>query len=152
MKNTLLLPRNFRIAGLIMLLPSIALFIASSNYDFQFSFLNTPAPAPGTDPFAGGNYNLTDEFAITGAIVSLFFIAFSRLKHEDEYTRFIRLQSLQIGVYVNYAIFIMLTFTLYGLNYLSVLFYNIATILLLFIIVFNFKLYIMPRMSQSKAI
>jgi hypothetical protein len=147
MKNQLLLPRQCRILGIILLLPSVALFIAYFNYNFELSFLATTPPLKSD--LLGGNNNLTDEFAIAGVIISLFMIAFSKLRHEDEYTRFVRLQSLQVGVYVNYAIFILLTFTVYGGNYLSVLFYNIATILILFILMFNFNMYIKPRFSKS---
>lgn len=148
MNNVLLFPRNSRIIGFIVLALSVVLFFASMNKDFVFSFLNTPKPAESSMDF--GNHNLTDEFAVAGIVISLVMIAFSKLKHEDEYVRHIRLQSLQIGVYANYAVFLIMTFTVYGLNYMSVLFYNSMTILVLFILVFNFNLYIKPRLSKSE--
>ena len=130
-----------------------ALFIAVYRFDFLFSFLATRMHQPeGMAGFLNGNNNLADEFAIGGVIISLFMIAFSRLRHEDEYTGSIRLKSLQIGVYANYAIFILLTFLVYDGDYLSVLLYNIATILILFIVVFNFNLYLKPRLSKTQTI
>jgi len=56
-----------------------------------------------------------------------------------------------IGVYTNYAIFIVLTFCVYGLNYLAVILYNVLTTLILFILVFNFNLYIKPRLFKNIA-
>ncbi len=148
MKNTMLLPRACRAIGLIMFPLFFVLFIGCMNYSFSFDFLATP-----TGNGAGGldftNNNLTDEVAVAGSIISLFMIAFSRLKREDEYVAYMRLKSLQWGVYANYAIFILLTFVVYGGNYLGVLFYNIATILVLFILIFNYQLYIKPRFTKQ---
>lgn len=151
MENKLLLPHICRVIGLILFIPSVVLCVANFNYDFQFSFLNTPKPVvPANMDF--NDYNLTNEFAISGVIISLFMIAFSRLKAEDEYVKHIRLQSLQAGVYVNYFIFVILTFAVHGLNYLMILEFNTATILIFFILAFNFSLYIKPRFSKSVTI
>lgn len=153
MKNTLLLPRSFRTAGLILLMPSIALLIAYFHYDFTFAFLDTQWPAKTGDSlgdvFTDGNNNLTDEVAIGSTIVSLFLIAFARQKHEDEYIAFIRLRSLQIGVYANYISFLLLTFAVYGGSYLSVVFYNVFVTLVLFILVFNYNLHIKPMLAKT---
>ncbi len=153
MKNKLLLPRYCRIAGLIMLPLFITLFIAVYNYNFLFPFLATHMHQPeGLGGFLNGNNNLSDEVALSGVIISLFMIAFSRLKIEDEYTSAIRLRSLQIGIYVNYALVILLTFGLYNGDFLAVLFYNMVTILIIFILVLNYNLYIKPRFSKLAAI
>src|ERR1019366_2347204 len=113
MKNKLLFPRICRPIGFILL--PLSVWLLTSNY--EFSFLKTPTK------FNLSNNNLTDEFSITGIIISLLMIAFSKLKHEDEYVKHIRLQSLQISVYVNYAVFLLMTFMVYGANYLGVLLY-----------------------------
>jgi hypothetical protein len=153
MKNTLLLPRSFRPAGLVLLVPSIALLIAYFHYDFLFSFLDTNWQNNLTgklaDNFTGGNNNLTDEIAIGATIISLFMIAFSRQKHEDEYVSYIRLRSLQIGVYTSYASFLLLTFTVYGGNYIAVVFYNIFVSLILFIVVFYYNILIKPMFAKT---
>ncbi len=149
MKNTMLLPRACRAIGLVLLPVFVTLFAACTYYDFIFQFLNTPAhKSSGLLDFS--NNNLTDEVAVVGGILSLFMIAFSRLKTEDEYVSFIRLKSLQWGVYANYAIFILLTCVIYGDWYMNVLYYNIATILVLFILIFNYQLYIKPRVTKTE--
>jgi hypothetical protein len=150
MKNQLLLPRSCRLIGLITFPFALALFIAVYEFNFLSPLLATHMRQPeGMAGFLNGNNNLTDEVAITGVIVSLFMIAFSKLRHEDEYILAIRLRSLQIGVYANYGVFVLLTFLVYNGSYLSVLFYNSATILILFILVFNFNLYVKPRLTKS---
>ena len=148
MKNTMLLPRACRVAGLIMFPLFFTLFVACMNYGFSLAFLATPI-GKGAGGLDFTNNNLTDEVAVAGSIISLFMIAFSRLKREDEYVAHMRLKSLQWGVYANYGIFILLTFVVYGGNYLGVLFYNIATILVLFILIFNYQLYIKPRFTKQ---
>ncbi len=148
MKNTLLLPRACRLTGIILFPFFLALFIACIYYDFSFLFLNTPH-GKGAGLMDFSNNNLTDEVAVSGGIISLFMIAFSKLKREDEYVSYIRLKSLQWGVYANYAIFVLLTCTIYGDGYMNVLYYNIATILVLFILIFNYKLYIKPRFTKT---
>ena len=135
--------------GLILLPLSIVLFNAVYQHGFVFQFLATHmAQTKGLNGFLNGNNNLTDEVAESGIIISLFMIAFSRLRVEDEYTGAIRLRSLQIGVYGNYAVFVIGIFALYDANFLAVLFYNILTTLLLFIIVFNYNVHIKPRFSK----
>ena len=149
MKSTLLLPRSCRIIGLVLLPLFLTLFFKVVYGDFFFSFLEMGSKK---DDFDFGNHNLTDEVAIIGCIISLFMIAFSRQKHEDEYVSHVRLRSLQWGVYANYAVFLVLTCAVYGSVYLYVIYYNVATILVLFIAIFNYNLYIKPRISkQSEA-
>jgi len=149
MKNTLLLPRGFRIAGLVLLVPFLVLFFACINGNFTFAFLNTPINPAHAGDFLGGNHNLTDELAVVGCIASLYMIAFSRVRTEDEYVSFLRLRSLQIGVIANYTIFVVLTLLVYNGGYLDVLFFNIPTTLVLFIIVFYFNLHIRPLLTKT---
>lgn len=145
MKNQLLLPRVCRAIGII-LLPLSGWLITS---EYKFSFLDTGIKVGTGMGGYDNNYNLTMDVAITGLIVSLIMIAFSKLKHEDEYLVQIRLRSLQIAVYINYAAFLIATFAVNGLNYLGILMYNVVTILVAFILVFNYNLYIKPRFSKS---
>jgi len=70
-------------------------------------------------------------------IISLFFIAFSKEKNEDEFIAKIRLESLLWATYINYAVLIIAILFVYGGSAFWVLVYNIFTILLFFIIRFN---------------
>jgi hypothetical protein len=141
MKNFLLFPRICRTIGFILL--PFSTWLLNSNHEFSFLKTHTNINM--------SNNNLTDEFATAGIIISLLMIAFSKLKHEDEYVKHIRLQSLQIGVYVNYGVFLLMTFAVYGVDYLGVLLYNTLTVLVLFILVFNYNLYIKPRIFKPRS-
>ncbi len=153
----MLLPHIYRTIGCIMLLPFAALFVATFHFDYAiphfelskelaqklFFIINKPSII---EDFPNG---LTDELATVGIIVSLFMIAFSKTKNEDEYVQQVRLHSLQIGVYIHYFIFILLTLTVYGGGYLSVVLYNIITVLVIFIIVFHYNIYLKPMLSKN---
>lgn len=149
MKNQLLLPRNFRAIGLVLLPFAVWLFLAAMNHEFRFSFLTTNIKVRDMIT-TEDHYNLTVDVSILLVICSLAMIAFSKLKHEDEYLVHIRLRSLQIAVYLNYAAFLIATFMVNGLNYLMVLECNTVTVLVVFILVFNYSLYIKPRFSKSE--
>jgi len=67
--------------------------------------------------------------------------AFSLEPTEDEYISSLRLNAMQIAIFVNYAILLISNFAVYGLNFLIVLFINLSTIPAIFIIVFSYRLY-----------
>lgn len=146
--KTLLFPRWCRLAGFILLVLAAILFEAASEYNFKFAFLDTKE----TEGFLTGNNNLTDEVSIAGVILSLFMIGFSKLKIEDEYTKHIRLRSLNLTVYLNYLFILFLVFSVYGIGVLVALAYNIVTIPVLYILIFNFNLYVRPFFSKKETV
>ena len=74
-------------------------------------------------------------------IVGAIFIAFSKEKNEDEYITQMRLESLVWATYLNYAILILAMLFVYNFAFLWVMVFNMFTILLFFIIRFNWKIY-----------
>jgi len=118
-------------------------------YNKEFSFLSTPVPKDTSHEPLFRNYNLTDECEMSGIIISLCLIAFSRLKKEDEYIRDIRLRSIQLSVFLNYVYVLILIWTVYGIDFLLSVCQNLLTILVLFILIFNFNLYIRPLLFKS---
>lgn len=151
MKNKLLLPVSFKAIGFVLLLLSIALFIAWNNFDFQFRLLQTgPLPEEGSISSLFIDNNLTNECIMLGALAGLVFIAFARERNEDERTTMIRLQSLQIGHYLSYAVFIAGLFTINGLPFLMCLLYFPYLLLLIFIIVFYSRLYLLPKFAGNE--
>jgi hypothetical protein len=81
--------------------------------------------------------NLTDEFALTGLIVGLLFIAFARQKQEDEFIHHTRLQSWQWAVLINYGLLLIATCLVHGMNFIDVMMYNMLTVLIIFIVRFH---------------
>jgi hypothetical protein len=145
MKRMLLLPHRFRLIGCILLLVSLALIFA----DVDFSFLKT-SPHKTSGIFNLTNDNLTDEFEFAGVLISLFMIAFSKQKVEDEYVNEVRLRSLMISVYVNYAILLVSVFLVYGIvSFMGILLYNVFTVLILFILIFQYNIYLRPRLFKT---
>ena len=140
MQSALLLPYKYKLIGSIMLMVSLALGIFVRFWDFQFQFLTVVLrKKPGT--VFDDKINFTDEFALSGIILALLFIAFAREKSEDEFINKTRLESWQWAVLINYILLLVATWTVHGLAYIDVMMYNILTIPIIFIIRFHYVMY-----------
>lgn len=84
---------------------------------------------------------------ITNTVVGILFIVgglmvgFSKEKNEDEFIAKLRLSSLLWAVLVNYFLLLFAFLFIYGLGFLNVMLYNMFTVLIIFIIRFNYVLY-----------
>lgn len=105
---------------------------------------------PDGSRWAWSRVNLTATIAGAGLIAGLMLVAFSKVKTEDEFTSRIRLDSLQWAVYINYGLLLLAFLLLYGDPFLSVLLYNLFTILVIFIIRFHWILYRQKRLLQDE--
>lgn len=95
-------------------------------------------------------YNpILDELTIIGLTVALLFIAFSKEKDEDECVEHIRLQSLVWSIMWSYGILIFATVFFYGFAFMDFVFANLFTVLFLFIIRYNWKLYQFRRLPNE---
>lgn len=81
--------------------------------------------------------------------MSGFCVAFSREKLEDEWVNRVRLESLQWSVYLNYALLLIALLVVYDEGFFYVMVYNMFTILIFFIIRFNFVLYVKDRLFHK---
>jgi hypothetical protein len=157
MKNHLLLPNKCRLIGYILLPFSLAWLIATGGFGTSvFSFLVMKDAKDGILSGSGdflwskdfsSDMNLTLSIALT--LVCLFMVAFAKEKKEDEYVRSVRMQALQVSVYVNHLVLILATIFVYGGGYLSVIEVNLFTIPIIFILVYNYFLRIKPRLTKS---
>ncbi len=112
-------------------------------FDFQFSFLTlnfAKSIVSTKNIHLNENINLTDELALSGIIISLLFIAFAREKTEDEYIAHTRLESLKWAVLINYILLLVATWLVHGFAYIDVMMYNMLTVLIIFIVKFNYTL------------
>jgi hypothetical protein len=146
MKTSLLLPARYKRIGIILFIPSLVLGILCRFWDFSFDFLTLRLPSANKDANTGklsfeGIINFTDEFAITGLILSLLFIAFAREKQEDEFIHQNRLESWQWAVVLNYVLLLIAIWFVHGMEFIDVMMYNMLTVLIIFIIRFNYVLY-----------
>ena len=139
MKSKLLLPNRFKWIGFLTLIPFVVLGAFYMYGDFEVVSLDITISQNGL--FSGTNNNLTDEIALTGIIVSLLLIAFAREKEEDEFIHLTRLESWQFAVLVNFVLLLIAIWAFYGFGFLNVMVYNMLTILVIFIIRFQWIVY-----------
>jgi len=151
MKTNYLLPHQFKRIGWIIFVPAMLLgiFFFASEVDppflniHVFAFFDDGAIFNGDEDVIFGitKNNIFDELIGLSLIVSMVFIAFSRQKNEDEFIAKIRLESLVWATYVNYAILLIAILFVYGMAFFWIMVFNMFTILLFFIIRFNWALY-----------
>jgi hypothetical protein len=148
MKRLALFPSYWKFIALLLLAGSIALSIANDKYNFEFSWLSYPK-VHHNDIF---NNNLTDEVWLTGLVGSLLILCFCKERIEDEYVQAIRLHAWQWAVVTNYLLFMIATWTVYGLQFLGIVMYNVLTPLVIYLLIFYTRLYVLPRFNRKTAL
>lgn len=143
MKSKLLLPNRCKWIGLLLFIPFAFLgaLYMYTGYNIEFLDFDLNGLFQTDGLFNADNGNLTDEVAITGIIVSLLLIAFAREKEEDEFIHLTRLESWQFAVLVNFVLLLIAIWAFYGFAFLNVMVYNMLTILVIFIIRFQWIVY-----------
>ena len=131
MLSKILLPHRFQKWGWILFLPFAALLFANNYFEFSFDILEFQVREGGL--FEDSKENFTNEIALIGVFIALFFLAFSKEKEEDEYIQKLRLDSLLVACYANTFVLILGTLFFYGFGYLEFMGYNMFTIQLIFI-------------------
>lgn len=85
--------------------------------------------------------SLVNNIAIIGTVIGAMFVTCSREKIEDEMVRQLRLNSLLVALYISYAVLIVCSLFVYGLDFMYVMLYNMFTILFIFMIVFRYRMW-----------
>ena len=93
---------------------------------------------------------LLNNIAIIGTSIGAILATCSREEVEDEMTGQIRLNSLLTALYINYAILIVCSLLIYDLDFLSVMLYNMFTILLIFMVVFRWKIWQVKKATENE--
>ena len=96
-----------------------------------------------------GSY-VMNNVTIISIIVGGLFATCSREKIEDEMTQQLRLSSLLTALYINYAALIVCALLVYDMDFLNVMIYNMFTILLIFMVVFRWKIWRMKKALQNE--
>jgi hypothetical protein len=160
METRFLLPNKFKLIGWILLLPSAILgiiqifYLSGSGLKFFEASMFTICSG-GFAPWDGSPVILGfDKVNLTGTIIGILFIlgavmvAFAKEKHEDEFITKIRLESLLWATYINYAILLFSFLFFYGIGFMYVMIFNMFTIIILFIVRFNYILYRSAKQLQ----
>ena len=138
MKSHLLFPRYFRPIGFLLAIPGLVL-----GYLFLFEHYTIPGfgPPPIPNGMLGRLNTYTNELALTLVVLGLMFIAFSKVKLEDELTAYIRLNALYWAILINYLMMLarIIFQWLFGdFNYTDA---NLIMPLIIFILRFYYLLY-----------
>lgn len=145
MKNSLLIPGKYKVIGWIIFILSACLGIATMYWEFKIP--GFALPIKNIDLFV--DYNLTNEFALGGLVIGLMMISFAKEKMEDEYLSLLRLKCWQWSVLISFGVLFILNFVFYGTAFYSFLIYNMFTVPLIFIVKFNFSLYLLRREREE---
>ena len=81
-----------------------------------------------------------DEILTFVIIVSGIIHSLCKEKIEDELISKIRIDSLVLSLYINYGVLVLFNFFVYELNYIYVMIFHLFTILILFNLIFRYKL------------
>lgn len=156
MKTNYLLPYRLKIIGWLLLVPSLVLGIIHLITDQEPEFLDTRVFAVFINEAFGEQQmfgiienNIYNEIIGIMIIVGSVFVGFSREKQEDELISSLRLESLLWATYINYAILVLAFLFVYDLSFFLVLVLNMFTILLLFIINFNWRIWKFKKTEES---
>lgn len=146
MKLNYLFPHRFKRIGLMILVPFVLIGFYVVNNDIEPEVFDLNVPAIFVDEIIGEQFvfemtenNVLNEIIGTILILSFLMVAFSKEKQEDELIAKIRLESLVWATYVNYAVLFVAMLFVYGISFLWVMIFNMFTILLFFIIRFNWQ-------------
>jgi len=155
METRFLLPNRCKLIGWILLIPSAVLGYYVVFYEFKLKFLemkvfvlNSGGPAPWDPQGKLGfeSHNLTATITGILFLAGALMVALAREKNEDEFISGKRLESLLWATFINYIILFFCFLFFYDFGFVYVMILNMFTILILFIVRFNYVLF---RSSKS---
>lgn len=143
-----LLPHKFKRIGWCILIPATIFGIVLIFNGFDKWPLNATVFTIYGEEFLGKSHSFsffrTDiTNTLTGClfIIGGLLVGFSKEKNEDEFIWNLRVSSLLWAVVTNYLVLLFCMLFVYGAPFLSVMLYNMFTVLIIFIVRFNYVLY-----------
>ncbi len=150
METRFLLPNKFKLIGWILLVPSSVLGLFVIFDEFKLSFLELRVFTISSGGFAPWEISKAFSFEkenLTATIIGIIFlvgalmVTLAREKNEDEFISKMRLESLLWATILNYLTLLFCFIFFYEFGFFYVMILNMFTILILFIIRFNYMLY-----------
>ncbi|MBN2747072.1 MAG: hypothetical protein JXR34_10130 [Bacteroidales bacterium] len=147
-----LFPHSLKIPGVVLFVISLIGGILYLVFDSNgLQILEIQDFSLIKDNFFGqSKNNLTDEILSIGILVGGILTGFTKHRIEDEYIAQIRLESLLWAVYINSAVLILSILLISGIPFLQVMVYNMFTVIIIFIIRFNWILFLRERKLNDK--
>ncbi|MFT6166413.1 MAG: hypothetical protein ACJAV5_000458 [Vicingaceae bacterium] len=162
MNKLKLLPKWFRIIGLTLVIPIVIAFIANPDIvfgDVEMPFSNKPkglfvAKVP---IFFDSNYSevtdkqefeivrfkdkdLSNEILLTLMLIGVYFISFSQIKNEDEFSERLRLEAFSQAIIINSILLLLMNWLFYDGLFLILMATQLFSFLLIFSLVFAIKI------------
>ena len=146
MSHKLLFPHKFKTIGWCIFIPAIILGLWVIVYGAEPAWLNAKVFTLFPSQVFGSRSSLVQVNLINTIVGVMFiigglFVGFSKEKQEDEFIAKIRLSSLQWAVFVNYFLLLIAFLVVYDFSFLTIMVYNMFTVLVIFIVRFNYILY-----------
>lgn len=146
MKTRFLFPHKYKAIGWMILVPAAVLGVIMIVTNYEPKFLEVIVFSLTTQSFGNSTShlfknNIANEIVGVAFTIGALFAGFSKEKNEDEYISSIRLDSLLWATYVNYAILIVTMLLVYDMGFFTVMIFNMFTVLIIFLLRFNFVLY-----------
>lgn len=155
MKINYLFPHRYKKIGWAVLIPSILFGLAILLYDYEPAFFDARVFTlwdggyfEKSKVFTLTTNNILDELIGVLIIIGSLLVAFSKENLEDEFLTKIRLESLVWATYINYTVLLIGLILVYGIGFFWVMIFNMFTILLIFIIRFNWEVYKINRTAS----
>ena len=149
MKTNYLFPSRLKVLSGVLFVASLALlivYVCQEDFDLSlnskvFAIISEPVLGPGPVYFQFTEDNVIDELLMVLVLCSGIVFAFTKEKDEDEFVATIRLHSLAWATILNYSILLFCYLLIYGLPFFNVLMVAMFSQLLIFIILFRYKMY-----------
>jgi magnesium-transporting ATPase (P-type) len=150
MKTTYLFPHRFkRVSGVLFVLSFLSLIAYTILQSPEYPLFSIPVFAViGDDGYFSTTryFKIVNNPALDELIVLLFIAfgivyAFAKEKQEDELVAAIRLHSLAWATIINYSILFACYLLIYGLPFFNILMAAMFSQLIIFIIIFRYKMY-----------
>lgn len=148
MSTKLLLPNRYKKIGWAILIPAtiLGLLLAYNEFGAEWFWAKVFSIAnEGTEShykyFSFRYTNITNTVIGSLFIIGALMVSFSKEKNEDEFIAELRLSSLLWAVCVSYILLLIAFMLVYGTPFLDVMVYNMFTVLIIFIIRFNYLMY-----------
>jgi len=157
MKTRFLFPNKYKNIGWLFLIPStiFGIFIMFTP-SFEPEWLKlpmlsvfsqgSPLSNEGTTCFSFIKTNIANELVGIFFLVSAMLVAFSKAKNEDEFITKIRLESLVWATFFHFGILLFGMLFVFDLEFFTFMIFNMFTLLILFILKFNWALYKSKRL------
>jgi len=143
-----LLPNKYKRVGWLIMIPCAILWFYGSYTEFEYMDWDVKIPSI-IDGGLSDDYKFLSlaKIDLAPTLLGILFIlgglmvGFSKEKHEDEFISNLRESSLIWAVLLNYALLIFAFIFIHGMAFLDVMVYNMFTVLIFFIVRFNYVLY-----------